>query len=78
MGSSRGWEVPGDGEFQDYFCMSGFDILGICSWWKHQVGMSMIRIGGVLVTVVIKLRYKKIILKYTNDEYDHFLCFCGG
>ena len=28
-----------------------------------------------LQTVLITLRYKKIILKYTNNEYDHFLCF---
>ena len=30
-----------------------------------------------MVKIIITLRYKKFFLKYTNDEYDHFLCVFG-
>ena len=39
--------------------------------WQYKFSVTM-------KMTLITLRYKKIILKYTNYEYDHFLCFLAA
>ena len=35
-------------------------------------------LNTLIFEVLITLRHKKIILKYTNDEYDHFYVFLAS
>ena len=45
----------------------------ICLVETHLATKEKIEIEGYTIT----LRYRTKILKYTIDEYDHFLCFFG-
>ena len=41
----------------------------------YSIGDFLQSMKSSLFSIYITLRYRKNILKYTIDEYDHFLCF---